>query len=64
MSGLTYEAVSRFSQQAGTIYFVAIFVVALVWVLLPRNKKGYDDAAQIPFRETQPTDIEPKTGEL
>ena len=63
MSGLTYEAVSRFSQ-AGTVYFVGIFVFALVWVLLPRNKKGFDDAAQIPFRELPPTDHEPKVGEL
>ncbi len=64
MSGLTYETVSRFSQQAGTIYFVAIFVTAMVWALLPRNKKAFDDAAQIPFREMPPTDNEPKVGEL
>jgi cytochrome c oxidase cbb3-type subunit IV len=64
MSVLTYESVSRFSQQAGTLYFVLIFLGALVWALLPRNKQGFDDAAQIPFRETVPTDHDSKSGEL
>ena len=64
MSGLTYEAVSRFTQQAGTLYFALIFVAILAWVLWPKNKAGFDDAAQIPFRETLPADHEPTVGEL
>ncbi len=56
MSGLTYETVSRIAQQAGTVYFAAIFAVAIGWALWPRNKPGFDEAAQIPFRERPPTD--------
>jgi cytochrome c oxidase cbb3-type subunit 4 len=56
MSGLTYETVSRVAQQAGTLYFTLIFIVALAWALWPRNKADFDDAAQIPFRERPPTE--------
>jgi len=59
MSGLTYETVSRVAQQAGTLYFTVIFAVAIGWALWPKHKAGYDDAAQIPFRERPPTEAPP-----
>ena len=52
MSGLTYETVAKFAQQAGTIYFALMFLIVLAWVLWPKNRQGFDEAAQIPFRET------------
>jgi cytochrome c oxidase cbb3-type subunit 4 len=64
MSGLTYETVSRFSQQAGTLYFALIFVAAVAYVLWPKNKKGFDEAAQIPFREAPAGADLAKNGEL
>jgi cytochrome c oxidase cbb3-type subunit 4 len=48
---MTYETVSRFVQQAGALYFAALFLVAVVYALWPRNRAGFQDAAQIPFRE-------------
>jgi len=56
MTGLTYETVARFSQQAGTLYFGAMFLAAMVWALSPKNRKGFDEAAGIPFREMDDQD--------
>jgi cytochrome c oxidase cbb3-type subunit 4 len=56
MTGLTYETVARFSQQVGTLYFGAMFLAALFWVLSPKNRKGFDEAAGIPFREMDDAD--------
>ena len=63
MNAITYEAVSRFSQQAGTLYFAVFFIAAVAWALWPKNKKGFDEAAQIPFNEQLPVEGEPKAGE-
>ena len=50
---MTYETVSRFAQQAGAVYFAVLFVIACVYALWPRNRKQFEDAAQIPFREEE-----------
>lgn len=61
MTGLTYETVSRFAQQVGTLYFGAMFLVAMVWALSPKNRKDFDEAAGIPFREQDDGDAAPQT---
>jgi cytochrome c oxidase cbb3-type subunit 4 len=47
----TYRAVAEFAQTWGLIYFVAIFVVVLIYALWPSRKKQFDEAAHIPLRE-------------
>jgi cytochrome c oxidase cbb3-type subunit 4 len=54
MTGSTYERLAIFAQLAGTLYFAALFIIAVAWVLWPKNRKGFDEAASIPFRETLP----------
>ena len=61
MTGLTYETVSRFAQQVGTLYFGAMFLVAMIWALSPKNRKGFDEAAGIPFREQDDGDAPQQT---
>ena len=61
MTGLTYETVSRFAQQVGTLYFGAMFLVAMIWALSPKNRKGFDEAAGIPFREQDDADAPQQT---
>ena len=61
MTVLTYETVARFSQQVGTLYFAAMFLAALVWVLSPKNRKGFDEAAGIPVREQDDADAPQQT---
>ncbi len=58
MSGLDYETVSRFTQQAGTLYFAVIFVVAVGWALWPKNKKGFEEASRIPLSDIPLNDEE------
>jgi cytochrome c oxidase cbb3-type subunit 4 len=48
---VTYEGISYFAQTWGLVYLVAMFVVVLVYVCRPGNRKKFEDAAQIPFKE-------------
>ena len=53
MSGLTYETVARFAQQAGTVYFGLIFFAGLIYALWPRHKEAFDRLAQLPLEEDE-----------
>ncbi|PHQ66561.1 MAG: CcoQ/FixQ family Cbb3-type cytochrome c oxidase assembly chaperone [Sneathiella sp.] len=48
---MDYQTMSAFSQSYGLLYLFSIFIIVLVYALWPRNKKKFDDAAQIPFKE-------------
>ena len=47
----TYRALAHFAQTWGLAYFVAVFLVVLVYALWPSRKKQFDEAARIPLRE-------------
>ncbi|MFD1695087.1 cbb3-type cytochrome c oxidase subunit 3 [Roseibium aestuarii] len=47
----SYTAVAGFAQTWGLVYFVVIFAIVVAYVAWPKNRKTFDDAAQIPFRE-------------
>ena len=51
MEAWAYEDVLAFAQSWGAVYFIAMFVVAFAYALWPSNKKGFDEAAQIPLNE-------------
>ncbi len=53
MSGLTYEAVARFAQQGGVIYFAAIFIAGLVYALWPAHKQAFDRLAHLPLQDDE-----------
>lgn len=53
MSGLTYEAVARFAQQGGTIYFGLIFLAGLIYALRPRHKQAFERLAQLPLEDDE-----------
>ena len=46
-----YESWTRFAASWGMAYFAAIFVVAVIFAMLPSRKRAYDEAAQIPLRD-------------
>ena len=48
---LEYSELAGFAQTWGLLYFMLIFAGILVYALWPRNKKRFEDAAQIPLRE-------------
>lgn len=50
---MTYEDVSQFARTWGLVYLVAMFVVVLVYACWPSNRKKFEDAARIPFKEDQ-----------
>ena len=53
MSGLSYEAVARFAQQGGTIYFGLIFFAGLIYALWPRHRQTFERLAQLPLEDDE-----------
>lgn len=53
MNGFTYEAVAKFAQQGGTVYFGLIFFVGCVYALWPRHKDAFSRLAQLPLDDDE-----------
>ncbi len=49
MSGLTYEAVAMFAQQAGTVFFGLMFCGGLIYALWPRHRQAFQRLAHLPL---------------
>ena len=47
----TYRALAEFAQTWGLVYFVAVFVVVLIYALWPSRQRQFDQDARIPLRE-------------
>ena len=47
----TYMALAHFAQSWGLLYFFLVFVVVVLLVLRPSQKRRYDEAARLPLRE-------------
>jgi len=47
----TYRALAEFAQTWGLAYFVAVFVVVLIYALWPSRQQQFDEDARIPLRE-------------
>ena len=47
----TYRAVSEFAQTWGLAYFVAVFLLVLLYALWPSRRQQFDAAARLPLRE-------------
>lgn len=56
---MMYEALSRFAQTWGMLYFTAIFIVALIYALWPRNRDDFRRAAHLPMNEKEHGDDRP-----
>ncbi len=51
---MDYETVRDFSAHYGLYYFMAVFAIAVVYALWPSNRKSFEDAANIPFKDEGP----------
>ncbi len=47
----TYLALAHFAQTWGLAYFVAVFLLVLVYALWPSRQRQFDEAARMPLRE-------------
>ena len=47
----TFRAFAEFAQTWGLVYFVAVFVVVLIYALWPSRQQQFDEDARIPLRE-------------
>ena len=50
---MTYEAVSRFAQQGGSIYFSLLFAADLIYALRPRNRSRFAAATRMPLDDEE-----------
>jgi len=58
MTGIQqYEAVSRFAQQGGTIYFVVLFLAGVIYALWPRHKEVFQRLARLPLEDDEADDV-------
>ena len=48
-----YEAVSRFAQQGGSIYFAVLFLIGVIYALWPRNGAAFKHLAQLPLEDDE-----------
>ena len=46
-----YESWTHFAASWGMAYFSAIFIVAMIFALMPSRKRLYDEAARIPLQD-------------
>jgi cytochrome c oxidase cbb3-type subunit 4 len=46
---MTYETVSRWVQQGGTVYFALIFLAVCVYAFWPSKQAEFDKAARAPL---------------
>ncbi len=51
MERWAYEDVLAFTRSWDAVYFTAMFLVALVYALWPRNKARFEAAAQLPLKD-------------
>ena len=47
----TYQFFAELAQTWGLIYFLVLFIAALIYALWPSRQKQFDDAARLPLRE-------------
>lgn len=46
-----YKFLAEFAQTYGLIYFIAVFMVVVIYALWPSSKAKFDEAARMPLRE-------------
>ncbi len=52
---MSYANISQFAQQAGSFYFLAVFIVACAYAFWPRNTAEFDKAARAPLEDEDPS---------
>jgi cytochrome c oxidase cbb3-type subunit IV len=59
MSNLTYEAVAKFAQQGGTLYFAVMFLAGLVYAFWPRHQEEFRQLASLPLDNHEDEHVQP-----
>jgi cytochrome c oxidase cbb3-type subunit 4 len=50
---MTYDIAARIAQQAGTVYFVVLFLAGCAYAVWPRNGEAFRHAARLPLEEEE-----------
>lgn len=49
---MTYEALAKFAQTGGSVYFAVLFAAVCIYALWPKNKAKFDSMASVPLDQT------------
>lgn len=47
----TYASLASFAQQAGIVFFMAIFLGVVAYAFWPKNREKFNSAAELPLKE-------------
>ena len=48
---MTYESMQTVSAMIGLFVFIGLFLAVLLYVFLPGNQKGFEEASRIPLEK-------------
>ena len=48
---MSHQTLAEFAQTWGLLYFVILFAAVVWYALRPKNRKRFEDAANIPLKE-------------
>jgi cytochrome c oxidase cbb3-type subunit 4 len=48
---MSFQEFFVFARSLWVVWLMLIFLGIVLWVMWPRNRKRFDDAAQIPFKD-------------
>ena len=51
---MTYETVAGFTQSLALIFFLSVFLLAVVYALWPSNRRVFEHAARMPLDGDKP----------
>ena len=57
VSAMTYDQIAHIIKIGGTVAFTAVFVIAIVYALWPKNKVRFDRAASLPLQDDDGPDL-------
>ncbi len=49
---MTYEALAKFAQTSGSVYFAILFIAVCAYAFWPKNKAKFDEMASMPLDKT------------
>ncbi len=47
---MEYQAIEKISQIVALVFFICLFIGICIYAFWPRNKKQFDEAAEIPLK--------------
>lgn len=54
---MSYDTIAHFIKIGGTVAFFAVFVLAIIYALWPKNKERFERAAKLPLNDSDTPEL-------